>query len=243
MKIAVISDIHGNYQALKAVLREINTLGCDHIICLGDVATIGPQPREVLDTLRALDARFVKGNHDAVLLHPAMKKEYAIAPVLSADIDWCAERLTPEDFSFLESFDDCQRLPLREGEAMLGYHGSPRSIVENIYPEEAGRELRDLFASFPERLLAGGHTHIQMLRNLDGRWLINPGSVGQPFVHPPVQGKPPRLLKHAEWAMVTIRNKNLSVELNRTNYDISRYCKIIEKSSLPVKKWLLEQYT
>ncbi|MCB0291188.1 MAG: metallophosphoesterase, partial [Calditrichaeota bacterium] len=79
MKIALISDIHGNLTALEAVLADIRRRGADRIICLGDLATLGPQPREVIARLRELDCPGIMGNHDAALLHLEAAARYQIA--------------------------------------------------------------------------------------------------------------------------------------------------------------------
>ncbi len=242
LKIALISDIHGNNEALSAVLDAIAAEGCDRIVCLGDVATLGPQPCEVLESLRRCGADLIMGNHDAALLHPHLLEQYRIAGPLTPDIHWCLARLGPQDMSFLEHFDDCRQLELGPSQNLLAYHGSPRSNVENLYPGSAIDVLRKIFSSYSVQFMAGGHTHIQMLLNFDGHWLINPGSVGQPFHHAPREGEIPRLLHHAEWAMLSVADSAFSVELKRTSYDINRYCQIIEKSTLPVKNWLLDQY-
>ena len=70
MQIALISDIHGNYTALEAALADIDRRHVDAIICLGDVATIGPQPRQVLDKLKELGCPCILGNHESALLEP-----------------------------------------------------------------------------------------------------------------------------------------------------------------------------
>ncbi len=243
MKIAIISDIHGNNEALSAVLGDIAAEKCDQIICLGDVATLGPQPCEVLESLRHSGADFIMGNHDAALIHPHLLSQFRIAEPLTADIHWCRSRLKAEDISFLEQFDDCRQLDVSPAKKLLAYHGSPRSNIENLYPDADIQALREIFSSFSVQFMTGGHTHIQMLRNFDGGWLINPGSVGQPFHHTPEEGEIPVLLQHAEWAVLSVTGPAISVELKRTFYDIKRYCQIIEESTLPVKEWLLSQYT
>ena len=82
MRIALISDIHGHYGALEAVLIDIARQPIDATICLGDVATIGPQPKQVLSKLKQLECMCVLGNHDAALLQPEAASQYRIAPQL-----------------------------------------------------------------------------------------------------------------------------------------------------------------
>lgn len=70
MRIAIISDIHGNLTALQAVLADIKLQKVDDIICLGDIVTLGPQPKEVLNALKELNCVIIKGNHDAAVVDP-----------------------------------------------------------------------------------------------------------------------------------------------------------------------------
>ena len=81
MKLAIISDIHGNYHALEAVLKDISDQGADKIICLGDLATIGPQPREVIRKIQEAGINSIMGNHDLALLEPGKATEYQIASI------------------------------------------------------------------------------------------------------------------------------------------------------------------
>lgn len=103
MRIALISDIHGNLLALEAVLADARAVGVDRFACLGDVATLGPKPREVLQVLRALGCPCILGNHDAFLLEPELVTRYTQAPVIVEAVDWCRAQLTLEDLAFVRS--------------------------------------------------------------------------------------------------------------------------------------------
>jgi len=81
MKLAIISDIHGNFHALEAVLKDISDQGADEVICLGDLATIGPQPREVIRKIQETGIRSLRGNHDLALLETSKATEYQIASI------------------------------------------------------------------------------------------------------------------------------------------------------------------
>src|SRR5262249_37734018 len=105
MRIALIADIHGNAVALDAALADISHAGANAIICLGDVAEFGPQPREVLERLRALGCLNVMGNCDAALLdpRPANAEEETARHMQEIGL-WCAAQLSPEDKAFLAAF-------------------------------------------------------------------------------------------------------------------------------------------
>ncbi|MBV9617148.1 MAG: metallophosphoesterase family protein [Ktedonobacteraceae bacterium] len=118
MRIALLSDIHGNLVALETVLQELAQEPIDQIVCLGDVAALGPQPHEALDRLRRLDCPVVLGNTDAWLVMPAGAKTSA-SEILRAITAWCAEQLTPEDRTYLQTFASLLELPLDQERRLL----------------------------------------------------------------------------------------------------------------------------
>ncbi|RMH65838.1 MAG: metallophosphoesterase [Calditrichaeota bacterium] len=242
MRVALLSDIHGNHMALDAVLYQVENERPDMILVLGDVATIGPEPRAVLERLRSLNARFIMGNHDRVLLDPTQKKAMRIAPILYPDVEWCRGLISRKDLAFINTFEERIDIPLEGNDRLLAYHGSPRSEVENIYPTSDDQQLADLLPDDATRVYCGGHTHIQMVRNYKGKWLVNPGSVGQPFHHTPMNGEAPLLLPHAEWALLEWRAGHPEIRLIRTSYDTAAYRRILQESELPIREWLLLQY-
>ena len=242
MRIALISDIHGHATGLDAVLNDIAGQAVDTIVCLGDVATIGPQPREVVSRLRRLGCPVVMGNHDAALLNPAAAEDYHIAPVLWPSLEWCARQLGPEDMAYLKSFRPTIELSLGANTSLLCFHGSPRSPIELVLATTPAAELEIYFAGQPAAVLAGGHSHIQMLRQHLGQLVVNPGSVGHPFLRPASPGITPTLMRWAEYAIVQCVDECLSVELRRVPFDIDAFFAVVAASSLPIKDMLLQQY-
>ncbi|HYF62303.1 MAG TPA: metallophosphoesterase family protein [Herpetosiphonaceae bacterium] len=242
MRIALISDIHGHATALDAVLKDIARQNVDQIVCLGDVATIGPQPREVVTRLRRLGCLFVMGNHDAALLNPAAARQYHIADVLWPSLAWCAEQLDAEDMAFLASFQPTIEVSLGANTTLACFHGSPRSPVELVLATTPAADLEAFFAGQTAAVLAGGHSHIQMLRQHLGQLIINPGSVGHPFMRPASPGIVPTLFRWAEYAIVQCVDECLSVELRRVPFDIEAFFAIVAASSLPIKDMFLQQY-
>jgi predicted phosphodiesterase len=106
LRLALIADIHGNLAACEAVMAEIERERPEAIVCLGDVAATGPQPREVIALLRQLKCPMVMGNADAELLHPIVADEENDSNAARiADISrWCAAQLDDRDREFLASF-------------------------------------------------------------------------------------------------------------------------------------------
>src|SRR6185437_16639578 len=128
-RFAILADIHGNLPALDAVLAKIDAEGIDRIVCLGDVATLGPQPREVIARVRALSCPVVMGNTDAILL-ALQRDESTMGDEGSNDWSneafdqWCANQLTDDDLAYLRTFQPTISVSLDEEVTLLCYHGS-----------------------------------------------------------------------------------------------------------------------
>ncbi|HEY5728729.1 MAG TPA: metallophosphoesterase family protein, partial [Anaerolineales bacterium] len=179
MRYAFISDIHGNLQSLELVLDDIQKSNVDQIVCLGDVASLGPQPREVIARIRELQIPIIMGNHDNYLLNPELTENHH--PWMRASELWCIEQLSTEDFDFLRSFQPQLSFTLDQNITLLAFHGSLRSNEEFLYPDTPAEILEEVFAGQPAQVLIGGHTHVQMLIQHKGMTLLNPGSAGMPF--------------------------------------------------------------
>src|SRR5262245_39696648 len=103
-RIALISDIHSNDVALRAVLEDIRRQGVDQIVCLGDVANLGPQPNAVIETLASLGCPCIMGNHDEFLLEPQLVRTYSEIPVIVASIEWSRNELSRDALEFVRGF-------------------------------------------------------------------------------------------------------------------------------------------
>ena len=187
-RIAVISDVHGNRHALDAVLAEIDRERPDAVWCLGDTVGYGPRPNECCDGVRARADVCLVGNHDLAVLGLVDVAEFNHDA--AAAVTWTRSALTAESRAFLETL----RPEARADGAEL-YHASPRDPVwEYVLSDEAG--VAALEATDAPVVLVG-HSHIALELLLDrgvlqlapvgtqidlgaGRWLLNPGSVGQP---------------------------------------------------------------
>lgn len=241
MRIALISDIHGNEVALEAVLADIAQHGADQVVCLGDVATLGPRPEAVLARLRDAGCLCILGNHDAFLLDPALIHTYTEAPIIVQAVDWCRSRLSAAELDFVRGFAPTRRLALDEGCELLLFHGSPRSHMEDLLATTSESKLDEALAGASATAMAGGHTHIQMLRQHRGILLVNPGSVGMPFKEY-VAGRTPTLLPHAEYALVEAKQGAISVLLRRVPVDRRALRAAISGCDNPLAGLLLQQY-
>jgi putative phosphoesterase len=206
VRIAAIADVHGNALALEAVLAEVARERPDRIVVCGDVAA-GPEPRAVLDRLMELEgARFVRGNADRELVE-------AFDRGSEGDAGWVAERLDRAHRDFLAGFADAV-----QEEGVLFCHGSPRSDTEILTSLTPEAHVRHAVAGVAERLVVGGHTHVQYVRSVGRTRLVNAGSVGMAY-----EGR-----RGAFWAIVGDR-----VELRRTDYDYERAAGRVRASGYP----------
>lgn len=241
MRIALISDIHGNAIALEAVLADIAQQGADRIVCLGDVATIGPQPRAVLDMLRECGCACILGNHDEFLLDRSLVHAYSTQREVLDAVAWCEAELSREQIAFVRGFDADLEITLDDRATLLLYHGSPTSNTVDILATTTAEDLGSLLGGHRATVMVGGHTHLQMLRQHRGALLVNPGSVGLPFKEY-VAGAPPTILAHAEYAIVDAHHGAVRVTLQRMPLDRKVLRDAAAASRAPLGAALVEQY-
>ena len=199
MPLALVSDIHGNDVALAAVVVELERLGIERVVCLGDVAQGGPEPAGALDRLAALRWPVILGNADAFLLDvPAESRE----PITEAQLErreWTLNQLTPAHLDQIRTFVPTLDVEV-DGVTLRAFHGSPRSYDDVVLPETTDAQAERMLGGSGVDLLAGGHTHLQWVRYVDGALYVNPGSVG--LAHDGFDDEPvPATV--AEYAVVT----------------------------------------
>lgn len=241
MKIGLLSDIHGNFKAFEAVLDDMAAENVDHIICLGDVATLGPQPRQVIKKLRVLKVDCIMGNHDEALSNIENLENYRIPSILSSTMKWCRHLLNDEEMEFISKFKKNIDIPLNDDESLIAYHGSINSNTVGVLPETSDKEAEDLISQRKAVIMVGGHTHLQMDRVINGTRIVSTGSVGCPFVSTPVFGEEPDLLKVAQYGLVDYSDGKINVLLKSIQYDIESYLRVLKDSDLPSKEWWLKQ--
>jgi predicted phosphodiesterase len=240
MRVALISDLHGNAVALRAVLADIRTLGVDRIVCLGDVATLGPSPHEVIELLGELRCPCIRGNHDDFLLDEERIKTYTDAPPIVQAVLACRQTLTGAELEFVRTFQPTLDLDL-DGTGLRLFHGTPRSNTEDILATTPADVVEDALGGQRPTVMAGGHTHIQMLRQHDGTLLVNPGSVGLPFQAYAHHG-PPRVLAYAEYGIVEGARGSVGVTLRRVPVERAALLAALANWDNPLRDYLRAQY-
>lgn len=187
---AVISDIHGNLEALEAVVGDIPE-EADRIFCLGDVIGYGANPNECCELVRGVEMPVITGNHDLAVVDLSTNLDW-FNPVAEAAVRWTREQLSEENRDFLQS-----RPRMMQTSEALFVHGSVRDPDEYIIDgNTASKNLAILKSEYPNAPLCFfGHTHVKAVApspngtasegdsldlGSDGPYLVNPGSVGQP---------------------------------------------------------------
>lgn len=242
MRIGFVSDIHGNFTALEAVLADIKKEGIDQLICLGDTVSLGPQPREVLNALKEWNAVTIMGNHDQAILDPDSAVQFEITPHLIPDLKWGVEHLSAAELDSIRSFQPTYTVKFENGIELLAFHGSPKSTTELIVATTPQEKLDELFAGQSAAVFMGGHSHIQMHRRNGTKLILNAGSVGNAFLYPYSPGNPPRLLPWAEYAIIEQDGNFLRSDMRRAYFDIDKLLGLVKKSGLPGTDWWIRQY-
>jgi len=225
MRLAVVSDIHGNLPALEAVLAEIGRERVDRVVNLGDIVSGPLWPRETAKLLRALDWPAIRGNHERqVLTLPADRMGPADA--------FARARLAEDDLRWLAALPATLDL----GDGIWCCHGTPTSdlqyFLETVTPD-LGRdgssgvraasvaEVAERLGTVTSALVLCGHTHMPRVAHSGGTLVVNPGSVGlpafdddHPHAHRMETGSP-----HARWALVERVDAGWQVQQRLTAYD------------------------
>jgi len=232
MKVAVISDIHGNRQAFEAVLEAVAASDASELWCLGDLVGYGADPDACVALASEHAAVCLAGNHDLAVTGEVSLQEFSRGAGIA--VQWTREVIAPEHRDFLAEL----RPQGQEGPVGL-YHASPRDPVWEYVLSALLAEL--CLDEQPHRVCLIGHSHVPLSfvrhegelatgeprregAQLDiaaGEWLLNPGSVGQPR-----DGDP-----RASWLLLDL--ESLIASFQRTDYDIAGAAAAIRAARLP----------
>ncbi len=224
LRVALISDLHSNLPALDAVFAHIDGHGIDRVVCLGDIVDLGPQPNEVVQRLRERGVTCIRGNHDSLDDEP-------VVPVLREIEQWTAEVMTAANRAWLDALPHELR-PDVGGLDLLCVHGAPSGIDHGIVPGMTAAALDERLADTAFDVVACGHTHVQLIRRVGARTVVNVGSTSMPFVKPVGPG-PPEVLPWAEYAALDVRDGVASIELIRVAYDVALVHDIARRVDMP----------
>jgi predicted phosphodiesterase len=245
MRIAVISDMHGNDLAFEVVETDIQKQKIDLIVCLGDAIQGGPQPADVVRRLRRLNCPVVMGNADAWLLSGEETADEGNPPERLRKMGeiraWSLSQLLEDDLDFIANFQPTVTLELEEGPELLCFHGSPASFDDIILPAASEEEFQKFLGAYSDHILTGGHTHAQQIRRIGKYFFFNPGSVGFAYSHnQPDDGF--QADPWAEYAILTAANGQVSLEFRRIPFDAQKLIRIYRESGRPFAEDAIAQY-
>lgn len=220
MRIAVISDIHGNIYALMKVLEEIDDENIDFIMCLGDLVGYGPHPNEVIALIKKKMIPCLKGNYDASVVD----NEYNYirnTPINSFSLPWTVEELRASNRYYLDNLPLSMTMDF-EDKKITFVHGSPRKI--NEYLLQDGENTKEVMDSFDGDVLVCAHTHMPSYKEFGDKLFINGGSVGKPKI-----GN-----SNATYVILDIQDKSkVKVKFKETSYEYKRILKDMEMLKFP----------
>jgi len=226
MRIAILSDIHGNLPALEAVLADLETRPVDSAYCLGDLVGYGAFPNEVVAAIRDVGMPTIMGNYDdgvgfdrddcGCAYRDPREKELG-----DRSLAWTKAQTTPEHKSFLQTLVSEIRFAA-DGRRVLLVHGSPRKMNEYLFEDRPLSSFQRFAASSNADFIVFGHTHRPYAKRVDDVWFVNAGSIGKP--------------KDGDWrACYAILSPGAAepVQFIRVPYDVERAARAVRESDLP----------
>ncbi len=230
MKIAFISDVHSNLEALESVLEDIKKENVDKIFCLGDLVGYGPNPNEVIETIKNENIISVMGNYDDAVgfkktscgcsYNPGRETE-----VGDESLSWTIKVTSKDNKEFLKNLPKKLSLEI-EGVKILLVHGSPLNhLLEYVKSSTDPERLKLIAESVEEDIIVNGHTHLVMAKHLYGKTILNPGSVGRTK-----DGKP-----GATYLILEIDKGVFSYRFKFVEYDVKKTVEKIVKVGLPIE--------
>jgi len=227
MRVAIVSDIHGNWRAFEAVLADLRQVAPDLVVHGGDLAYGGTHPAEIIDQVRGLGWPGVRGNTDEMLWAPESLAAFAAkAPKLAPLVARIQELIPPALASIGEErLRWLEGLPQRySGDGFSLVHASPGDLWRAPVPNASDDELQKTYASLRAPFVVYGHIHVPYIRRLPGLTVVNTGSVSQSY-----DGD-----RRASY--LVIDGENLTIR--RVEYDVESEAQDLLRSGLPHADWL-----
>jgi putative phosphoesterase len=229
MRVAIVSDIHGNLTALEAVIADLQDTAPDVILHGGDLAQGGARPAEVVDRIRQLGWQGVCGNTDEMLWNPGAFREFAAkAPAMKKLFDMTEQiRLATCDCLGGERIAWLKTLPMtkRQGEIAL-VHASPNDVWRGPGRDASDEELRHTFGPLNARVAVYGHIHAPFVRKFRRLTVANTGSVSLSY--------------DGDWRASYLLVDRNSAEIRRVEYDLERELQALMRSGLPHGEWVCQ---
>jgi len=229
MRVAIISDVHGNLTALEAVIADLKTTGPDLVLQGGDLVAGGARPAEVIDRIRELGWAGVVGNTDEMLWAPERFEEQvkrapklrALLEVLFHDFVATRDRLTDEHARWLQALPHIWR-----NDEIALTHAGPGDLWQAPMPDCEDQKLIVTYGSLGSGVVVYGHIHRPYARQVPGFVVANSGSVGMPY--------------DGDWRASYLLIEQGTVTVRRVEYDVEGEIKDLLGSGYPRAAWLAE---
>jgi putative phosphoesterase len=222
LRIAVISDIHGNQVALDAVLDDLHKRpAVDQIVIAGDLCLNGPRPKQVLNMLRELNYPVIQGNVDYETVSEAPDKGAKKRSIIA----WTRQEIGQEGIDYLAALPHSYLVNNPNGEDALVVHANPLNQEDAIFPTSPDSTLEQLLGSLAPTIgaLAFGHVHIAYVRRWRHLLLVDVGSCGLPRDED----------IRASYGILIWQDESWQAEIYRVTYDIEKVIKQFKNSGMP----------
>ena len=221
MKIAAISDIHGNIYALMKALEDIDTQKVDKIVCLGDFVGYGPHPNEVIALIRRREIPAIRGNYDTSVVDGTYSY-IRNTTINSFSLPWTCSELRTSNKFYLESLPQTLKYNIN-GIKLCFTHGSPNLISEYLF--EDGENTKNIMESLEDDVLICAHTHIPYTKKINDKVIVNVGSIGKPKI-----GR-----HNITYAILDIDNSGkIDVNIREIEYEYNRIIKDCTMLNFPI---------
>jgi len=222
MRIAILSDIHGNLTALEAALQDLEQQPqVDQMVIAGDLCLNGPYPREVIERVQALNCPVIQGNTDLEIVTQAPER----GEKKRTTVGWTREQIGADGIDYLASLPFSHTISNTGESDMLIVHANPLNLEDAIFPNASDSVLEQLLGKLDPHVgtLAFGHLHIAYTRHWRHLFLVDVGSCGLP-----------RDEDHrAAYAILNWRDKGWQAEIRRVPYDVSAVVKQLKACGIP----------
>src|SRR5690625_4680087 len=230
MRLAFIADIHGNAVALESVLNDIQKKSVDKIYVLGDLCYRGPEPQRTLDLIRSLETEVIKGNADEWIVRGNKEGEVPeqVYQIMNAERNWAVSNLNEDSIAYLKGLPT--NLNLEFGRVKIqAFHATPNSLFETVQPFDRDGIIQEKFFLQEADIYIFAHIHKSFIRYINGKSVINTGSVSLPF-----DG-----INTSSYLLIDIGENYLKTSIIRVEYDVNKVIQQLKELNYPNKKFII----
>jgi putative phosphoesterase len=224
MRIAFISDIHGNAVALEAVLKDIDSKKVDKVYVLGDICFRGPEPKRSLELVKSFNTGVIRGNADEWVIRGIREGEVPDSALymMRKEREWTLSQLDDKSIAYINELPN--DLDLNFGNFKVhAFHATPNSLFEVVAPNVNDEVIEEKMMGKGVDLFIYGHIHRAYIRYINGKCIINTGSVGLPF-----DG-----VTKASYALVDVDGDTFQTSIVRVSYDVEKVMSLLLDSDYP----------